>query len=240
MISNLYTWIFPAAVFLAAGIFNLSSSVKHKKNPERAVRNRIIWFSLNISIAFCFIAVSSFFVNWSEFVWSSGYLYFSLIVFILFYISFVLRFIIGLPLIILLTLTVLFFSIYFQEWRPVPDHGVLGQYRILSSDKDGVTAELSVFDSSTVFIEGEGTDLVLDFEIMEIDRILFFIASDNYYRISDPLSKAGWADTSVDFIAEKTCLLSREIYSVKIINKALFLLHSIVMDVDHKKIFIGN
>ncbi|MDA3939014.1 MAG: hypothetical protein PF693_06875, partial [Spirochaetia bacterium] len=77
MITNLYTWIFPAAVFVAAGIFNLSSSVKRKRNPKRAHGHKIVWFSINISIAFCFIAGSVFFVNWSEIIWSTKYLYFS-------------------------------------------------------------------------------------------------------------------------------------------------------------------
>jgi len=240
LITNFYTWIFPAAVFTAAGIFNLSSSVKRKRNPKRARGHRIVWFSINISIAFCFIAASAFFVNWSEFIWSTNYLYFSLIIFVLFYLSFILRYIIGLPLFFLLAVIILFFNIYLQEWRPLPASGVLGQYRILSNDMEEITAELSVFNSKSVFVKEDGSDLFLNFEVLKIDRSLFFIDSNNYYRLVEPSSNLGLADKIIIFLTERTFLLSQDSYSVKLFDEVLFYQYSIVLDLHQKKIIIEN
>jgi len=240
LISNLYTWIFPAAVFAAAGIFNLGSSVRRKRDPKRARSNKLIWFSINISIAFCFIAASAFFVNWSEFVWSVKYLYFSLIVFILFYLSFIFRYVIGLPLVFILALIVLFFNTYLQEWRPVNPDRVLGSYRILSNNGEGVAAELSVFNSVSPFIKEDSSDIVLIFEIMEIDRSLFFIDSMRYYRLKNSMTKLNWKEKIINYIVERTFLLSKEDYSVKLSDKVLFFQYSMVLDIYQKKIIIEN
>lgn len=240
MISNLYTWIFPAALFAAAGLSNLSPSVKRKRNPARAGSNKVVWFSLNISIAFCFLMGSVFFVKWSEIDWSLSYLYYSLAVLGIFYLGFLFKYIIGLPLVFIFTLIVLFFNIYFQDWREVPSGGVIGKYRILSHDTSGVKAEVSGFSSSPVFAKGEGSVLTLNFKVLELDKMLFFIKSGSYYRMADIFFESGLSDLIIDFMAENSFLLSGNTYMIDIADKALLYQYSIVLDIDQKKIFIEN
>ena len=240
MISNLYTWIFPAAVFLAAGLSNLSASVKKKRNKKRANSNRIVWFSINFSIAFCFLAASSFFVNWSEFVWLPSYLYFFLTIIIIFYLIFIYKFIFGLPVVFFFTFIVLFFNIYLQEWRILPDNGVVGWYRLMSYDENGIRAEISSFDSSSVFINKESSDLILEFELLELDRSLFFIDSNRYYRIADSLIEPGFSERIVDFLIKNTFFVSESIYNLEITQFSILHQYNIVLDIDRKKIFTDN
>ncbi len=240
MILNLYTWIFPAAIFTAAGLSNLISNVKSKRNPVRARSNRIVWFSLNISIAFCFITGSVFFVNWADVVWSMAYLYFSLAVLIIFYLGFVFKYIIGLPLVFVFIFLILFFNIYLQGWKEIPEHGVISQYRILSSDQSGLKAEVSGIEDSPVFLIGEEGALSLSFDVLEFDEMLFFISSDIYYRITDPHSESDFSESIISFMVRNLSLISWDIYEIIIKNKALLYKFNIVLDRDQKKIFIDN
>jgi len=240
LISNLYTWIFPAAVFLAAGLSNLSASVKKKRNKKRAYNNRIVWFSINFSVAFCFLAASSFFVDWSEFVWLPSYLYFFLVVISIFYLIFIYKFIFGLPVLFFLTFIVLFFNIYLQEWRILPDNGVVGWYRLMSHDENEIRAEISSFDSSSVFINKESSDLVLKFELLELDKVLFFIDSNKYYRIADSLTESGVSERIVGFLIKNTFFVSESIYTLEITQFAILHKYNIILDTDRKKIFTDN
>ena len=240
MISNLYTWILPAAIFIAAGLSNLGSSVNRKRNPERARRNKVVWFSLNISIALCFISGSVFFVDWPEIIWSLTYLYFTLAALFVFYLVFVYKNIISIPLVFIFTLIVLFFNIYFQEWTELPDSGELGKYRILSFDQNEMKIELSGFGAPPVFLLGESSVLTLTFEVLQIHKILFFINSDSYYRMSHSALEFGFSDIVINFLVEKSFLLSGSIYSIDIEDNALLYQYSIVLDNDQKKISIEN
>ncbi len=240
MILNLYTWIFPAAIFTAAGLSNLSSSVKRKRNPERARRNRVVWFSLNISIALCFLTGSVFFVNWQEIVWSLTFLYFFIAVVSISYLGFVFKYTIGLSLVITFALIVLFFNIYLQEWIELPSGGEIGKYRLLSHDQGEVKAEVSVIGSSPVFMQGEGSVLLLNFEVLQFNKMLFFISSDSYYRMTNFLLKSELSDIVINFLVEKSLFLSKNTYAVDIEDNTLLYQYSIVLDIDKKKIFIVN
>lgn len=240
MISNLYTWIFPAAMFTAAGLRNLTSSVKRKRNPAKARRNRVVWFSLNISIAFCFLAGSVFFVDWDGIVWSVLYLYFSLAVLGIFYFGFVFRYIIGLPLVFAFTLVVLFFNIYLQGWTELPVGGDIGQYRLLSNEHSfnehsGVKAEVTITGAVPVFIQGEGSVLSLNFEVLQFNKILFFISSDIYYRMTNLIPEPGFSDLIINYLVEKSFLISGKTYSVSIEDKALLYQYRIILDKNKKK-----
>ena len=239
MILNLYTWIFPAAVFAAAGLGNLSSSVRRKRNPGKARRNRIVWFSLNMSIAFCFLGTSVFFVEWTQLVWSVTYLYFFLIVLIIFYLGFLFKYFIGLPLVFIVAVIVLFFNIYLQDWIAVPDDGILGKYRILSNDQGVIKAELSVLNTPLVFIEKESGPVLLDFEFLEIDRALFFVAG-NYYRMVESAFLPGLSYKIKNFLVQNTFLLSEKKYSVVLLDKVLLYQYRIILDTNGNKIFVEN
>jgi hypothetical protein len=240
LISNIYTWIFLAAVFSAAGLSNFSSSVKRKRNPERARRNRIVWFSINISIVFVFFGASVFYVNWQELVLSPTHLYFSIFVFGIFYTGFIFKYIIGLPLIFIFAVIILLFNIYLQNWQAVPSDGILAKYRILSNDISGFKAEISEFDTNAVFIKEISEDLILEFELLEIDKTLFFIESENYYRFADSLVKSDFPDNLIDYISLKTIFLSGKKINVNISNSTLLHQYNILYDWDNKKIVIDN
>ncbi len=240
MISNFYTWIFPAALFAAAGLSNLSSSVKGKRNPSRAHSNRVVWFSLNISIALCFLTGSVFFVNWSQIDWSVTYLYFSLAVLIIFYLGFIFKYIIGLFIIFIFAFIVLFFNIYLQNWKEIPPGGIISTFRILSSDQDGLKAEISGLGASPLFIEGEGSFITINYNVLELDKVIFFINSDIYYREMYSLSKTGFSESIVNLLARKSFLVSQNTYSINIEDNALLYEYSIILDRDRKKIYIEN
>jgi len=237
LILNLYTWIFPAAVFAAAGLGNLSSSVKRKRNPGKARSNRIVWFSLNMSIAFCFLGASVFFVDWSLFEWSVTYLYYFLIVLIIFYLGFLLKYFIGLPLVFIIAVTVLFFNLYLQNWGAVPEDGILGRYRILSNDQGTIKAELSILDPSFVFIEEESGPVVLNFEFLEIDRALFFVTG-SYYRVEEFAYIPGLSNKLIDFLVQNTFFLSEKKYSAVLADTVLLSQYRIILDADGEKIFV--
>jgi len=237
LILNLYTWIFPAAVFAAAGLSNLSSSVKRKRNKGKARRNRIVWFSLNMSIAFCFLGASVFFVEWSQLVWSVTYLYFFLIVLIIFYLGFLFKYFIGLPLVFIIAVTVLFFNLYLQDWGAVPEDGILGRYRILSNDQGAIKAELSILNTSFVFIEEESGPILLDFEFLEVDKALFFVAG-NYYKIAEPIFISGLSYKIISFLARNTFFLSEKKYSIVLLDRVLLSQYLIILDADAQKIFV--
>lgn len=240
MILNLYAWIFPAAFFTAAGLSNLTPCVKGKRNPVRARSNRVVWFSLNISIAFCFMTGSVFFVNWANVVWSMAYLYFSLTVLIIFYLGFIFKYIIGLPIVFIITFLTLFFNIYLQGWKEVPDQGVISRYRILSIDQSGLKAEISGIEASPVILVGEGASLNLGFDVLEFDKMLFFIKSDIYYRLTDLKLEPDISESIIKFMVRNSFLLSWDTYEIDIKNKALLYEYSIVLNRDQKKIYIDN
>lgn len=243
MIFNIYSWIFPAALFAAAGLSNLSSSVKHKRNPVRAGRNRMIWFSINISFALCFLMVSTFIIDWSEVIWSWNHLYFMLAVLSVFYLSFMLRFIIGVPLILFLTTVTLFLNVYLQDWNPASPGDVLAEFRILSNNQSIIKAEVHEREQPVVFIEGEDLNLTLVFESLVINRYLFFIDSDRYYRMITPSLKAdgsGFSDKIISWFAGNSFLLSGYIYNINIGDQSILHLYSVVIDADQKNISIGN
>lgn len=123
---------------------------------------------------------------------------------------------------------------------PVTASGVLGQYRILSNDKNAIIVELSLFDTMPVFVKEEEADISLNFEIMEVDRFLFFVNSNSYYRVTKPLFEMGLADKIINYTADKTFFLSVDNYSVKLSSEAIFLQYDIVFDMDQKKIIIEN
>ncbi|MCK5198768.1 MAG: hypothetical protein KAR21_10475 [Spirochaetales bacterium] len=243
MIFNIYSWIFPAALFTAAGLSNLTSGSKHKRNPARADRNKIIWFSINISIALGFLMVSAFIIDWSGVIWSRGHLYFGLAVFSVFYLSFMMRFIIGIPLILFLTAATLFLNVYLQSWNPASGGEVLAEFRILSKNQSVVIAEIYENEQAVVFVEGENLNLVLDFESIIISRYLFFTGSDSYYRMITPQIKEaepGVSEKIITWLADNSFFLSRAGYSIDIGNQALLHLYSVVIDPDQKNISIGN
>ncbi len=243
MIFNIYSWIFPAAVFAAAGLSNLTSSVKYKRNPDRAVRNRIIWFSLNISFSIGLLAVSAFIFNWSEVDWSINHLYFALAVFTAFYLSFMMKFIIGVPLILFLSAAVLFFTIYLQDWNPASSGDILAGFRILSNSQNTIMAEVHERGQPVVFIEGEDLKLTLVFESLIISRYLFFIDSKRYYKMitsSSEVNKSGFQDRIIIWLASNTSLVSRFVYKIDIGDQPLLHLYSIEIDADQKNISIGN
>jgi len=237
LILNIYTWIFPAAVFAAAGLSNLSSCVKRKRNPMKARSNRIVWFSLNISTAFCFLGASVFFVEWSQLVLSATYLYYFLTVLIIFYLGFLFKYFIGLPLVFIISVSVLFFNLYLQDWGVVPEDDILGRYRILSNDQGTIKAELSILNTSFVFIEEENGPILLDFEFLEIDRTLFFI-SGNYYRMAQSLFISGLSDKLISFLVDSTFFLSEKKYSVVLLDRVLLSQYQIILDADGEKIFV--
>ena len=243
MISNIYSWIFPSAVFAAAGLSNLSSSVKHKRNPDRARRNRIIWFSINISLALGFLMVSAFIIDWSEVIWSRNHLYFGLSVLCVFYLSFMFKFIIGIPLILFFTTIILFLNVYIQDWNPVPSGEVVARFRVLSNDQRGIRAEIQGKKLPVVFIEGEGSSIDLGFEYLIINRTLFFMSSDKYNKMIIPSSEVGGlkiSDKIISRVADNTFFLSRNIYNITIGEQALLHLYDIVIDSDQKNIYIEN
>ena len=243
MIFNIYSWIFPAALFAAAGLSNLTSSIKHKRNPERADRNKITWFSINISIALGFLMVSAFIIDWSEVIWSRNHLYFVLVVLSVFYLSFMLRFIIGVPLILFLTTVTLFLNVYLQDWSPADRGDVLAEFRILSKNQSVIMAEIYENEQAVVFVEGEYLNLTLDFESLIINRYLFFTGSDRYYRMITPQIEAaepGVSEKVITWLVENSFFLSREKYSIDIGNQALLHLYSVIIDADQKNISIGN
>ena len=227
-------------MFVAAGLNNLSSRVNRKRNPVRAGKNRIVWFSLNISIALCSITGSVFFVNWSEINWSINYIYFSLVFFGIFYFGFLFKYVIGVPLFFVFTCIVLFLNIYLQEWIEIPPGGELGNYRILSHDQNYVKAELTVFGGSPVFLQGESSQVTLGFEVLQFDEMMFFLNSDSYFRMTDPVSKTGFSDLIINTLAENLFLLTENIYTVDIEAKALLYQYTLILDKDQKKIIIEN
>ncbi|MCK5200083.1 MAG: hypothetical protein KAR21_17115 [Spirochaetales bacterium] len=243
MIFNIYSWIFPAAVFAAAGLSNLSSSVKHKRNPVRAGRNRMIWFSINISLALGLLMVSAFVINWSEVIWSRAHLYFGLAVLSLFYLSFIMKFIIGVPLVLFLAVVTLFFNVYLQDWNPASPGDVLAEFRILSNNQDIIKAEVHERGQPVVFIEGKDLYLTLVFESLVINRYLFFISSEKYYRMMTPSLRAeepGFSDKIITWFAGNSFFLSRYIYNIDIGDQSILHLYSIVIDADQKNISIEN
>ena len=243
MISNIYSWIFPAAFFAAAGLSNLTSSVKHKRNPERARNNRIIWFSINISLALGLLIISAFIINWSEVIWSRYHLYFGLAVLCVFYLSFMLKFIVGVPLILFLTTVMLFFNVYFQDWNSFYNTEVVAEFRILSNDQRGIRTEIQRIELPLIFIEGEGSSVDLVFECLIISRALFFMTSDKYYRmITPPLEAAApeIPDRIISWFVENSFFLSRNIYNITIGEQTLLHLYNIRIDSDQKNIYIDN
>lgn len=240
MILNLYTWIFPAAVFIAAGLSNITAGIKKKRNKKRKHSSWIVWFSINFSIAFCFLTASVFFVDWSEVVWSSLYIYFSLIVIAVFYFIFIYKFILGIPVVLFLTIIVLFFNIYLQAWNILPENGVVGWYRLMSYDGNVIRAEISSFDSPSFFIYKESTDLNLKFELLELDRSLFFIDSNRYCRIAEPLIEKGVSERIFEYLIENTFFVSQSIYTLEITQFSILHKNNIIIDIDQKKIFTDN
>lgn len=243
MIFNIYSWIFPAAVFAAAGMSNLTSSIRHKRNPDRADRNRIIWFSINISIALVFLMVSTIIIDWSEVIWSRDHLYFVLTVLCVFYLSFMMKFIIGIPLILFLSLTTLFLNVYLQDWNPASGGDVLAEFRILSKNQNVIMAEIYENEQAVVFVEGEHLNLTLDFESIIINRYLFFTGSDRYFRMISPLLDVAEPDVSekiITWLVENSFFLSKNRFSIDIGNMALLHLYSVIIDADQKNISIGN
>ncbi len=243
MISNIYSWIFPAAVFAAAGLSNLTSSVKHKRNPGRARKNRIIWFSINISLVLGLLTVSALIIDWSEVIWSWSHLYFGLAVLCVFYLSFMLKFIVGVPLILFLTTVILFFNVYFLDWNSFYDVEVVAEFRILSNDQRGIRTEIQRIDLPLVFIEGEGSSVDLVFEFLIINRALFFMTSDKYYRMITPsseLTAPEISDKIISWLVERSFFLSRNIYNIIIGEQELLHLYNIIIDSDQKNIYIEN
>ena len=243
MIFNIYSWIFPAAVFAAAGLSNLTSSVRHKRNPDRAVRNRIIWFYLNISFSIGLLAVSAFIVDWSEVNWSMNHLYFTLAVFSVFYLSFMMKFIIGVLVILLLAAAVLFFNVYLQDWNSASSGDVLAGFRILSNNKNIIIAEVHERGQPVVFIEGQDLKLTLFFESLIISRYLFFIDSARYYKMittSSEADKSGFQDKIVAWLASNTFLVSQSVFKIDIGDRPLLYYYNVEIDADQKNISIGN
>lgn len=243
MIFNIYSWIFPAAVFTAAGLSNLTFRIRHKRNPVGAGRNRIIWFSINISLALGILMMSTFIIDWSAVVWSRDQLYFGLSVMGVFYLSFMMKFIIGVPLVLLLTVSTLFLNVYLQDWNPASAGDLLAEFRILSNNQSVIMAEVSAKKRPLVFLEGKKSKLTLIFESLIINRYLFFIDSPRYFRMVSDLSSPeipGLTDKIIDWLVLNSFFISKAIYSVDIGDQSLLHLYHIVIDEDYKNISIGN
>jgi hypothetical protein len=239
LISNIYSWIFPAAIFVAAGLSNLITRVKRKHNPSRAGHNKIVWFSINISIAIALLAASVFFVDWRAIDWSQTHLYFSLTIFVVFFISFVFKFITGIPIILVLVI-ILFFRVYIQDWKEISPGDIIAEYRILSNDQGRLKAEVYMSEQSVLFIEGAESNLSLSFEALEMDKTMFFVPHKYYFRLMDSPSPIGISGEIINFLSGKTFLLDNKVYSVNILGSDLLHKYSVVYKGEPGNIFIEN
>jgi hypothetical protein len=239
LISNIYSWIFPAAIFTAAGLSNLSTRVKRKRNPSRAGHNKIVWFSINISIAIALLAASVFFVDWRAIDWSQTHLYFSLAIFVVFYISFVFKYITGIPIILVLVI-ILFFRVYIQDWKEISPGDIIAEYRVLSNDHGRLKAEIYMSEQSVLFIEGADSDLSLTFEAMEMDKTMFFVPYQYYFRLMNSHSSKDISDKIINFLSDKTFLIDNIVYSVDILESDLLNKYSVVYQSEPGNIFIEN
>ena len=186
--------------------------------------------------------VSAFIIDWSEVIWSRDHLYFGLAVLGVFYLSFMMKFIIGVPLVIFLTIGILFFNVYLQDWSPASEGDVLAEFRILSNNQSVIMAEVYENEQPVVFIEGENLNLTLTFESLIINRYLFFIGPARYYRMVTPLEaeEPGFSDKIFSWVTANTFLLSRSMYNIDIGDQSRLHLYSVVIDADQENISIGN
>ena len=239
MISNLYFWIFPAAVFSAAGFSSLSYIFLRKKSQNISGSNRIVWIFLNLSIAFIFFIGSVFFVNWENLIWSWSYIYFFLIFLVLFYFGFIFKLIVGFPLFFSLSVIVMFLTIYLYSWNIVPPNGEIAHYRLLSTVDSKIKAELYGIKKEPLFMENTGDSIHLELVTIKTTSILFFIKPDLYYKWSVNSVDFGFFDKIIDYLAEKTFFLSKRTYSINIGKEPILYLYSIVFSPDNK-IIIEN
>ena len=238
MISNLYFWIFPAAVFTAAAFSNFSFMILRKKSEKNFGSISVVWIFLNLSIAFIFFIGSVFFVNWKDLTWDWSYISFFLVFLIAFYFGFIFKLIVGIPLLFSLTVIIMFFTMYFSDWNPVPTNGEVAQYRILSTSDRLIKAELYGIKKEPLFVEGSGNSINLKFSTLKTNSVLFFIKPDLYYKWFQASYKTDFFENIVNFLTEKTFFLSKENYSVVINKNTILYLYRIIFSPDNKKIII--
>jgi len=240
LILNLYFWIFPAAVFTAAAMSNLSFLLKMKIKHESSGSNRIVWFFLNLSVAFIVFIVSVFFVNWENLVWSWSYVCFFLIFLVVFYFGFIFKLKIGFPLFFFLSAIVLFFTIYFHDWNIVPPGGEIAHYRLLSKADNEIKAELYGIKNEPLFMENPGDSIYLELVTVKTNSVLFFIKPDLYYKWSEFPFDSGFFDNVINYFSEKTFFLSKSTHSINIGKERILYLYNIVLSPENKIIIMEN
>ncbi len=233
MIANIYSWIFPAVFFAAAGMYEftlaLFSWVKHRKDSSR----RVVWFYILISASIGILTVSAFFVDWSQVEWNLYHLYFGVFFLVIFYFGFLFKFILGFPLVVLLAAVVLLFNLYFQEWNPIGRDNPVATFRVLSRNNDGVKLELKSPGLPLRFSEADSSSLDLSFEIIKVNKMLFLSKESFYSRIiplSENSSENSLLDSLLSWTESASFLLSRRIYTVTIGKESLLYKYAVIIE----------
>ncbi len=240
MISNLYFWIFLAAVSTAAAFSSLRIPGKRKNTQKGSGSNRSVFFFIYLTISFCFFIGSVFFVDWLKVTWDWYYVWFFVAFVLVFYFSFVFKLVVGVPVFLSILVMYLFISIYLYSWNVVPSDGKVAQYRILSTTENRIRVELYGVKIDPLFIEKSGKSMSLELNTLKINSLLFFVNPGLYYEWSETHINNAFFEKIINYLADKTILLGKKIYLVNIGNKTILYLYSIILTPDNKIIIMEN
>ncbi len=237
MITNIYSWIFPAAFFAAAGMYEITLALFSRIKQREGWSKRLIWFYIFISVSLGILTVSAFFTNWAMVGWSIHHLYFSIFFLLVFYFGLLFKSVIGLPLIILLFGIVIFFNLYFKDWNPIGRENPVLVFRVLSRDGSGVKMELQGPGSALQFSEADKQNVNLSFEVIQVDKIFFF-SKESFYSRRIPVGEApsdnNFLYRIVDWIESDTFLLSRSVLDISIGDQPLLYKYAVIIDSPEK------
>jgi hypothetical protein len=174
LVSSPFFWISLSAFFCSAAVAFSSLNAKRWKNPQKIRSRKIIFFSVFMSVAVA-AATLAIFIPGPEKILNIKLLYFFGVLAAVFFAAVRFPRAIGIPFAFLCLLSVVFTSLVLKPWHPLRETQIIGKFRVLSRQEDGITVEyigVGAAEGNEQFFMLRGPDFA------PLVDVLFF---DDYY-----------------------------------------------------------